>query len=193
MGSYTGFYAVFDNDTIWNADSVSPKTHMFISKINQIGNVVWVKQIISDGGLNGNSISIKNQDIYLSTASTGTYTIFGNDTIHGHIILSKYDLNGNHKWSKSDKINNGGIHKVIARSQNEIYFLGTYKNEFNLDTSNLYSNSTIQSYIGKINASGNIIWLKNLGIGNSESLDMSLTDVDNLWVVGNFYDSVFIN
>jgi len=192
IGSYTGLYAVFDNDTIWNADSISPKTHMFITKINNFGDIEWVRQIVGDGGIGGNSISIINQDIYISITSLGTYAIIGNDTINGHIILSKYDSNGNHKWSKYDKNNYGGIVKVVAGTQDEIYFLGTYASEFNLDSSLLFSNSSNQSFIGKVDALGNTIWLKNLGVGKSESLDMSLTEPENLWVAGSIEDSTFI-
>lgn len=150
---------------------------IFISKLNASGNFVWAKQM---GGEVGFSIAVDHSgNVY----TAGYYA-------WADIVINKLNASGNVSWAKqfgasisySIAIDNNG--NVYSTGQ----FFGTKDFDPGTATFNLTAAGSSDSYINKLDSSGNFIWAIQLG-GSAEVQSRGLALDDN----GNIYTTGFFN
>ncbi len=180
----------------------------FIQKIDELGNLVWVKQF---GGTESDiayGITIDNAGNIISTGRfSGTADFDPNTGIQNltaiglyDIYIQKIDSNGNNIWVKqlagSVNTNKGISSCIIADSIGGIYSTGHVEGIFDFDPGegielfgDTYKNSI---YIHKLNSMGDFEWIKGMVAGGSEmkGKSVALDTNANIFSTGIFTGSV---
>ena len=180
---------------------------VFIQKLNSSGDLEWAK---SFGGSNfdyGRSIKIDPfSNIYITGSfrntvdfdpGNGTYNITsagGED-----IYLLKLNFLGNFVFAKSM----GGTENDVSNSLDIdnlgfVYLTGSFKGTADFDPGNGINNLTSAGgsdlFIQKLNLSGNLVFVKQIG-GNGEdgSIDIHIDQNNNIYSTGYFSSTVDFN
>jgi hypothetical protein len=172
---------------------------IFISKLDASGNFVWAKQMGETSFDIGISITL---DASGNVYSTGYF--FGtvdfdpgagsfNLTASSHdIYISKLDAVGNFLWAKQMGGNSidFGLSIVVDASGN-IYTSGHFRDTADFDpgagTANLTSAGDQDIFVSKLDASGNFVWVKQLGGIDSDGAQSMAVDVSgNVFTAGYF-------
>lgn len=149
---------------------------IYISKLDASGNFVWAKQM---GGEVGYSIAVDHSgNVY----ATGYYA-------WADIMINKLDSSGNSIWAKQIGAHMG--YSIIVDSSYNVYTTGQFYGTRDFDpgagTFNLTAIGSSDSYINKLDSSGNFIWTVQLG-GTNEVLTraLALDNNGNLYTTGSF-------
>ncbi len=174
---------------------------IFISKLDAFGNFLWAKSLGGGGQDWGRSIAVDgNGNVYTSGFFNATVdfdpgiSIFNLTSAGGKdIFLCKLDAMGNFIWagqmggSTNDEANAitldafGNIHVTG-------YFTGVADFDPGTGTNNLTSAGNHDIFVNKIDSSGNLLWVKQMGgigggdWGNSIVVDSS----GNIYTTGEF-------
>ncbi|MFB0923682.1 MAG: SBBP repeat-containing protein, partial [Vicingaceae bacterium] len=192
------------------APGISNYPDIFILKLNSLGNFQWAKNIgwlNSDIGYSITTDVIGN--IFLTGNFSGTVdfdpgvqtfnlTSNGSNAEWDFFIL-KLNSNGDFIWATST----GGTEADFSNSITidpigNIYVTGVFQDVADFDPGsgifNLVSYGYNDIFIQKLDATGNFIWAKGIG-GSSYDGGYSITtdETGNVYVVGNFYDTVDFN
>ena len=176
---------------------------VFVGKFTPSGKCLWVKNSAGSGNEKGTCLSVSEAgNLYVGGVYNGTPNIFGtalnnigqNDE---YDFISKLDLNGNSIWNKQlscGAINNVyGLQSISTDINDNLYITGNYAYSCLLDTFNfaIASNAVRNSYIAKLNPSGDVVWAKK-GNGPVNSGGSSIyIDVNrNCYVSGSYTDSL---
>jgi hypothetical protein len=163
----------------------------YIAKLNPNGSLVWAKGF---GGINcdySNNICIdENQNVYIA----GMYSIsidFGDTIILGKnefdAFIAKFDNNGNLKWAKTFAGNGDDYCYAIKYRDGYVYATGAFSDTVSFDAINLISSGFTDSYLAKIDTSGNIIWIKKAGgTGDDNANGIGIDASDNVFLSGRF-------
>jgi len=178
----------------------------FLGKYDANGDFVWVKQLGSNNGLEGNSIArdasgnlvvfgnFVNSSDFDPSAATALLTSNGSyDT-----FLAKYDGDGNYLWAK----NIGGADADISRkclfdNASNIYITGYFQGSTDFDpgsgTAVLTANAVIDIYLGKYDASGNYLWAIGMGANDDDvGYGLATDNASNVYLSGTYqYDVDF--
>ena len=175
----------------------------FLSKLNNLGDLIWAKAVGDTGGAYSKSIVLDSiGNIYCSGDFQGTVD-FDPDTgifnltstgLHD-VFASKFDSSGNFVWAKEL----AGAEEQYASSitlshtgNAEIIIIGNFGGTVDFDTGpgifNLTSAGGMDIFISKFSNSGNLIWAKSVG-GNSldgRYSSVVLDQIDNVYITGDF-------
>jgi hypothetical protein len=186
----------------------------FISKLDKDGNFGWAKSMF---GLNSDAVSMVSSialDASGNVYTTGGFlatTDFnpGTDTFNftasgvGNMFISKLDSLGDFVWAKTI----GGVSQVAGSWSNSIaidasgnvYTTGSFSDTVDFDPgTGIVNLSPLKgginsAFISKLDASGNFVWVKQMGgtdspflSGNSIVLDVS----GNIYTTGIFQDTI---
>jgi hypothetical protein len=192
VGSYTFAATAGTND-------------IFISKLDASGNFIWAKQMVGAvGAEDSRSIVLDNYNNILITgviqqgpcdfdpSSTGTYTL---SAVNGYdIFVGKYTTNGDLIWAK--QLGGAGQFEygfsVAVDAIGNVYSTGYFQSTGEFDPGvgvyNLTASGTTQdTYISKLDASGNFVWAKQLaGTGNEDSRSIAVDGSGNVYTTGKF-------
>jgi hypothetical protein len=156
---------------------------IFILKLDASGNFVWAKRM---GGIDNDSgVDIKVDDSGSNVYSTGEFRstvdfdpnggIF-NLTSSGSrdIYISKLDASGNFVWAK--KIGGSGADRghsiAIDNTNNYVYIAGEFAGTTDFDpgagTNNLTAAGGQDSFVTKLDISGNFVWARGMGGADPE-------------------------
>lgn len=129
-----------------------------------------------------------NQNIYITGNFYGTITtdagaINSND---GSSFIAKYSNGGAIQWIKNVP------KRVVGVNPNgEAYFAGYFDNSLFFNNSVYYSYGGSDMIFGKLNSSGQPLWLKHIGgPGNDKITDAAIDTNGNLFAIGSFSNSV---
>lgn len=170
-------------------------TDGFISKLNPSGNFVWAKRFGAAFNDYGNSLALDNSgnlylggnfsaivdfdpDVTINTvASNGGYDAF----------VLKLDTAGHFIWIKT--FGGTSTDNVLAiaydKATDVLYMIGNLSGIINVGSGT--TTTPIDFYIFKMNASGNLIWAKNLnGTGNDIPWSVCADRYSNVYVTGNY-------
>jgi hypothetical protein len=211
-GSYSESLIIC-NETLKNVQQPSggnQTQNLFISKFDATGNCIWTKTGISiiptaSGGAVGseiNAITFLNGNIYCAGVFTNKM-IFDSDTLFNPActnyctssFIINLDTSGTIIWSKCFQASTSysSIYTLIPH-KNGVFVSGTYQGTMLIDTVqlNALNSWTYNGYLLNLNTSGNCLWAKNTGssyIGSS-ALDMAFDNNKNLYITGNYGDSI---
>ena len=176
---------------------------IFVTKLNSSGNFVWAKSM---GGTTAdapwNLTVDASGNVYTTGYFTGTadfdpdVTATSNLTSAGgwDIFVSKLDASGNFVLARSMGGTSKDLGKYIAvDGSGNVYSTGFLKGTADFDpdpsvTYNLTSAGGSDTYISKLDASGNFVWAKRLGGNgaNEASQSFVLDESANVYTIGGF-------
>lgn len=198
-GVYSGINSDFDpNEGIFNMTS-NGKNDIFIMKLNSSGSFVWAKTIGGTEDDRGKCITLDNSNCIIVTGTYGNTVDFDPGsgtfeltTLSRESFILNLDAQGNFNWVKSTK----GISEFhIIDNNNYIYTTGGFSGtvDFNPDEGvfNLICFGQSDIFLEKYDASGNFIWVKQMG-GSSYEIGTSLVKdySGSIYLGGTYYGTV---
>ncbi|MCC6186571.1 MAG: SBBP repeat-containing protein [Chitinophagaceae bacterium] len=183
-------------------------TDIFITKYDLNGNYIWARAIGTNAEDTGNSIATDDTgNVYV----VGTFNEAGDfnpgagvnklsSIGQNDIFLLKLNSSGIFVWVKQIGGNGDDIAKSIKISDSgNIYITGSFNGKADFDpntaeedTAYLEAAGNRDMFITKLDLSGNLIWVKNVGTTDATCSGITV-DVDfqnNVFVAGNFTDSI---
>ena len=135
-----------------------------------------------------------SDNIYITGTSSGT-NVFGASVTSGtteDIFVVKLNSSGVVQWVYTA----GGTgrdrgRKIALDSEGGIFVVGYYQNTVDFGNGNTTSNGSFDSFILKLNSSGNIEWVNSYGsTGNDLGRDLVVDSNDNIFMLGTFRGTV---
>lgn len=176
---------------------------MFLLKYNQNFDFLWIRQ---GGGYTGYKkggrvergtalICDINENIYIGgvfcdTAYFDDIQIAGGQLDFMNSFFAKYSKDGQIKWIKTILADQAYVNSLCIDQQQNIYLAGSVCGNQSIiisDTSDL--DFYCDSYVAKLDSSGNLIWNRNLGYQNSrndEASSIAIMNDNNLYTNGYF-------
>ena len=204
----------FDNIVLTNP-SLNVLDNFFIAKLDLNGNVVWAKKAIGDIyiGNKGDIASDLNGNVYVTGTFGRNSLVFDGITIQYDSTVSsdgcyydyssfiaKYNSGGDVVWAKK-LMGSSPAPSIAINSKGEIYLMGTALCK-GRDIGKIELHNP-GAFLAKLDADGNVLWVKDfaddpqsglLGFPlNSNSSGISIDSLDNVYIVGAFLDSLFVD
>ena len=173
---------------------------IFVSKLDPSGNFIWVKQL---GGIDyeqANSIVLDlSGNIFIAGSFEGTADFDpGSGTNNltpvaaGDIYICKLDASGNFGWVK--QIGGNGFDfcgSLDIDASGNLYFAGAFEGAVDFDpgagNTTLTAAGFSDSFVSKLDASGNFIWARNFSGADYETAFSVAVDISgNVFVTGTF-------
>jgi hypothetical protein len=179
----------------------------FVVKLDANGNLVWAKQL---GGTNSDlarNIAINsNGDLFVTGTYRGTADFdpgaaVANLTSNGadDIFIVKLDRNGNFGWAKSVGGNGLDLANGIAvDSMSNVITIGQFLGNVDFDpgagSSFLQPAGFYDSFVLKLDSSGNFIWVKRVNsTSNVNSRFVKTDQQNNIYITGGFTGTMDVN
>jgi gliding motility-associated-like protein len=190
---------------VFNVTTVN--STFFIVKLNSAGIFIWAKsmgfgnifsyddyQITCDH--DGNIFSTGRFD---NTADfdpgPGVYNLTGTG-LHTDVFIQKLDSSGNFIWAKSISGSRLEVcQSFVIDANNNLLSTGFFDGTVDFDPgTGVFNLSTIytSSYVHKLDANGNFIWVKFIGrdSANAFSSDIDVDSNNDAYITGVFYDTI---
>lgn len=186
------------------AGNASGNAESFVSKLDAAGNFVWAKHLATTNGSIGNDITV---DALGNVFSTGTFNGIsdfdpgaGTQNVTGagdqDIYVWKLTSAGNLDWVKTM----GGLTKeggtaVITDPAGNVFVSGFFTGTVDFDpsaaTNNRISAGNDDSFVLKLDATGNLIWVNAVGgPGTDVTSALALDANGGLYSIGQFSATV---
>ncbi len=171
---------------------------MFVTRYNSSGDVIWAKSAGGEGDDYGNRLTTNLEHDVLVSGSFRYAAQFGEITITSEgnrdVFIATYASDGNLQWVKEA----GGegedrAYDIICSDDGAIYFTGIFNGKAFFGEHDVMSNSFLSTYIAKMDASGNFLWVrKGTGGANdyARGFGISMDNEGNLYVNGTFSGSL---
>ncbi len=200
----TGYYqgsATFGSTTLTSSGG---SQDIFILKLDNAGNVLWVK---SEGGAEGDTgygITFDNLGNVIVTGQFKGNAQIGLNNFSSaidpntglpayDIFISKYDANGNDLWSiqGTAKYDDRGL-ALKTDQNNDIYVTGQFSDTLTIAGSQ--HNNTIfnAGMLIKLDPAGNEIWFKRMGAVQTLVYDLEIDNQGDLYITGDFLGQMII-
>jgi hypothetical protein len=202
----TGFFqgtADFDPDTNTIYNLVTNGTHdVFISKLDSSGNFLWAKSIGSSPYDEGFSIIADNSgNVY-----TGGFVVDSTDMDPGPgtfymphcAFILKLDAAGNFLWAKG--FYPGNVKSISIDTKGDLYLAGLYEDtvDFNPGPGTYYlaTGDVCDSYILKLDSSGNFLWVRGFTASMistphiSSATSVKTDNSGNIFTTGYFANTI---
>ncbi|MCT7956699.1 Ig-like domain-containing protein [Laspinema palackyanum] len=179
----------------------------FITKLDANGNFLWAKQLGGSGNEYGDTLIIDSSgNVYTTGSFQGTADFnpsaatFNLTSAGGSdAFISKLDASGNFLWAKQlgGGTDDAGYSITVDGSGN-VYTTGHFWGTADLNpgaaTFNLTSAGEYDTFISKLDASGNFLWAKQLGGANDDkSYEITLDSSGNIYTTGHFWGTADFN
>jgi hypothetical protein len=204
----TGYFnSATDFDPGANTVTLTPAGtfDIFISKLDASGNFIWVKQFGGAAATNAGRFITADAagNVYVTGYFSGT-TDFdpgantANLTSAGlyDIFIAKLDVSGNFVWAKQfgGTADDYGLSMAVDAHGSLFatgFFYGTVDFDPGINTVNLTSTGQDDIFISKFDASGNFIWVKQIGSTSyDEAKYITMDASSNLYITGSFGGTV---
>lgn len=200
----------FDPDTgvyelISETNSLGSSYDAFILKMDSSGKFMWAGSVGGPQADYANSVAV---DTAGNAYIAGTYRETADFNPGGwvnnmssrlwsqDVFVLKLDSAGNYVWAKSMGGTTSGddSHSIALDRFGNVYTIGEFRGTADFDpsgsTANITSGGSSDSFIQKMDASGNYIWAKSIRGSNSNyGLSITTDNAGNVYGAGNFYSS----
>jgi len=176
---------------------------VFISKLDSLGNYLWVKKIGGSGYDNGREIQVDNAgNVYVIGDFEGTVDFnpgaaIANLSSTGEedVFVLKLDAAGNYVWAKKFGSTDSDLGFGLAiGSSGNIYIYGSYYSSIVLGTSSFTPVGFGDLFVAKLNSSGNVTWAGSIGGASSDfPADLEIDNSENMYITGYFSGSMDVN
>lgn len=177
---------------------------LFIQKLDENGNFIWVKQVRSSGNAEGNAITIDNNGDIIITGSFRDETDFDPGVnefyLYGNgfesIFVLKLDSDGNFIFAKSISSNEGERAMAISTDiNNNILITGGFSGEADFDPGPdefiISPIDDLDVFVLKLDVDGNFVWVKQIGTPNWDEAYAITTDSENnVYTLGSFEGTI---
>ncbi len=177
---------------------------VFVQKMDASGNFLWAKSFGSGNFDHGNSLTVDaSGNVYTTGVFTGTIDFdpgagTTNLTAAGSndSFVQKLDVSGNFLWAKSVGGTSGCEGESIAvDASGNVYtsgdFSGTADFDPGLGITNLTATGSYDSFVQKLDASGNFLWAKTWGGTHGISATSIAVDASgNVYTAGRFLETI---
>jgi len=192
-GTYYEASITFGATTLTNAGGHD----IFVVKYDAAGNVLWAK---GAGGASNDEVRSNTTDVAGNVYITGYYNsisiTFGattltnanNSTASADVFIVKYDTDGNVVWAKGaiNTTNDVG-NSATTDAAGNLYVTGSYYSSITFGTTTLTNAGSIDIFIVKYDAMGNVIWAKGAGgVDDEYSNSLSTDSLGNIYVTGYY-------
>ena len=188
-GNFQGS-AAFGNTTLI---STGGSHDIFVAKYDVAGNVVWAKKAGGTNGDSGSAIAIDGSgDIYVTGAFYGTAT-FDSTTFSStgleDIFIAKYDDTGNVVWARrAGGISTDAAYGIAVDGSGNSYITGDFFGSASFGSTTLTSAGSLDFFMAKYDAAGNIVWVKRAGGTDDEyGYGIVVDGSGNSYLTGAFY------
>lgn len=173
---------------------------VFILKLDNKGNFLWVKTLNGKGANKGKALDFDSKNNVYVTGSFSETATLGNLSITAEggdgIFLAKLNKNGEEEWIKkisNTKYNSGnGLH---IDSNDFIYLTGNISSRTEILEINKtleVKENTANLLIAKLDPEGNYLWLESIEGDPYASGESILTDAfGNIYIAGYFHGNMF--
>jgi hypothetical protein len=173
--TYSPIFNYVTDNSISDDISTNTGSSVYLIKYSPSGNLIWKRIYNADASDERLDLALRNNMLVWSAGFSGTKT-FGDSTFTSansgaaySVVFVSLDLNGNFNWANHlnvDQADYASIDMVIDENMN-VYFTTAFEGSISTVSGN-YSTAGIGKDIlyGKINSSGNFVWIKR--IGNNE-------------------------
>jgi hypothetical protein len=179
-------------------------TSIFVAKYDQNGDLVWVKS--THGAAYNGSNSVATDDfgnVYTTGHFTGVADFDPDIGVYNltsagspDVFVQKLSPDGDFMWARrmGGTFNDYG-HEILVDNQGNVVVSGDFSLTLDLDTAagvaSITSNGDQDIFLLKLDANGNLIWLKQIGgNGDDRSLKIAVNATGDIYNVGYFNDSV---
>lgn len=165
-------------------------SNSLVAKLNNNGEIVWVKQIFSDFEAVAFSCAIDTQNnIYINGRYQPNIHIDNqsiSDTHNRYMgFVAKLDSSGICEWIRSAKSSiNIEVEDVAVSPTNDIYITGDYENYVNIGPFTLDSSGT--TYIAKLSSNGDVLWAKQENCPYSSRIAITCDNTGYVFVACTF-------
>lgn len=177
---------------------------VFVLKLAANGDFDWVKTFGSMDNEEGNCIKVDaSNNVYISgifnngtidfDPGPGTFNLSG---FYDTFIL-KLDVNGDFVWAKKFTNPTDIVHIYAFEfdDSGNIYTTGRFNDITNFDTgagtTELTPVGAADIFVSKLNASGDLVWVKQMGGSEyEEAFGIDLDDANNIYITGYFGGTV---
>ena len=168
----------------------------YIAKYDQNGNFQWVVTYGADSLDDAFSLDVDTQgNVYWTGVMEGTVTV-GTTTFTTQVedvVFGKISPLGQILWVK--QVGGSGIDEgsgIIVDNNGDLihtgYFQTTVDFDPNAGVSNLTSSGSFDTYFGKYDTSGNLIWMKKIGgpgVDIGAPGGITIDNLNNIYIAGN--------
>ncbi|BAY84197.1 FG-GAP repeat-containing protein [Calothrix parasitica NIES-267] len=159
------------------------KGDVFVGKLNNKGDVLWVKDYEYD------AVSDITVDAEGNTYIAGRFedtVIFGNNTLEGgesgDAFVAKFDSNGDVIWAKDFDGDDGydRASSITLDSEGNIYVAGEFRE----------ANESGDIFVAKLNSKGDVLWEEEFETSNNNSIGaegIAVDDIGNSYVTGYYF------
>jgi hypothetical protein len=184
---------------------------IFISKLDNSGNLVWARAMGGNLREGGSGIFVDSSgNVYTIGSSRSSVDFDPGPATHyvvsltntSYAYISKLNSSGNFLWVKtmSSPPSSAGFTtgaSIFVDVSGNIYTTGSFEDTVDFDTGpgtfNLDNSSTVQYgsnvFVSKLDSSGNFVWAKGMGgISNSSGTDIFVDTTGNIYTTGRFAD-----
>ncbi|RZJ70780.1 MAG: T9SS type A sorting domain-containing protein [Flavobacterium sp.] len=199
-GNFTGTVDFDPGDGVSNL-TAEGMTDIFIQKFDATGNLLWVKKINNGTNTSSSQCVLDAQGNLLVTGTfrntadldPGAGVANFTATFFFDSFIIKLDSNGNYMWGKN--IASGGdnsewISTIVLDEAGNIYTTGYFYGTLNLGGTSFTSYGAYDSFIQKMDSSGNLIWAKRFGGNGYDGIGGFKLGTDgSMYIAGIFGDT----
>ena len=204
-GQFTGSADFDPGINTYQVTSTNPNgnSDIFVTKLDISGNFLWAHGFGLDGLHQGTSIAT---DILGNVFTTGYYhgsvdfdpsvnSYVLNSPSHDNAYILKLSSAGNFMWAKQfgDSTNHCYGFGITVDHSGNVYTTGSFSGSKDFDPDNgiysLTSNVLSDTYISKLDGSGNFIWAKNMGAASGSGCSICIDKLGNVYISGVYRGS----
>jgi len=171
---------------------------IFISKYNNTGELLWVRQAGGSGHDEAHGIGIDNagncyiggyydSDCYFDNIYLKVYNKEVDD-----LFIAKYNSKGTIEWAKgAGDFTNDIIYDMVTDSAGNSYATGVFYGKLNLGKVSLKSIGSDDSFVIKYDTNGNVVWANQIGgTGSAYGFAICKNNSGNVFSTGYFTGKV---
>jgi hypothetical protein len=168
----------------------------FLAKYDAAGNCIWAHQkFISCTAL---KIIPYDDDLFIlgmifnDTAVVDTFNYYS--SISANLFFARYDTSGNRKWLVIPSSNSsiGGL-DLDCDNMGNMYLLGNFIGNIIFDNDSLISPGTIDFFLTRFDANGNVIWMRQGHSSDSaRGFQVSTIGDGSVHMAGTFTGSIVV-
>ncbi len=139
---------------------------MFVARYNSNGDVIWARGAGGEGDDYGNRLTTNFEHDVIVSGSFKYTAHFGEETTitsegNRDIFIANYSNTGNFHWvKKAGGVGEDRAYGIICNDDGATYFTGVFTGKAFFGEHHIMSNSFLSTYIAKMGAGGNFIWVR---------------------------------
>ena len=165
---------------------------MFVARYNSEGEVIWAKSAGGEGDDYGNRLTTNLENDVLVSGSFRYTAHFGESTTitsegNRDIFIANYANTGNFHWvKKAGGEGEDRAYDIVSNDDGATYFTGVFNGKAFFGEHDVMSNSFLSTYIAKMDAGGNFLWVnKGTGGANDYARGFGISMDSEGYVYGN--------